>query len=110
MDKRYEEYLKEVEEMIQAGLLKNYTPKSFEEWHRSDYLDRIESYWMAEYNGNTFPDEVWEDGYDTDSDLDAKCEQLQYRITDLINDCYEKQLPIPLATRKVWKVLRSNKV
>jgi len=103
---RYLEYLEEIKQLTDAGVLKNHVPMSFEEWHREDYKDRIESYWMQEHGGRLFCEECWED-FDDDGDGEIS-DQLYHSLMDLIENCYESKESIPNAANRVAKIFRSN--
>ena len=83
-------------------------PKTIYEWHKEDYADRVELYWMLEYEGHTFPEEIWADGYEDDPQLEADCEVVRDRIWGLIEDGYNNRQSVASVARRISKAIREN--
>lgn len=106
MNRRYEEYLKTVEGMIQSGVLKgNFTPKSFREWHREDYTDRVEEYYMREYNGKLFCEEAWPDNIS-----EEEGDKVYHEICDIVEKAYRMKLPVNEPARLLSKLFSYRQI
>lgn len=113
-DNTINQYLKYLEDFkhfavsIKTFSGKDVKPKPIEEWYKEDYADRVELYWMLEYDGKTFPEEIWKDGYEDDPQLEADCEVLHGRIWDLIENGYNSGQSVSSVAKQIWQILRKN--
>lgn len=95
MKSRYQNYLKNIQEMTKSGILKNnFIPKSFADWHKEDYKDRVEEYYITEYCGTLFCEKCW-----NANRTEEEGDEIYNKISDIIDACYKKKLPITVPAR-----------
>lgn len=89
MKKQYQEYIETAKMLAKLSNIKNPKIMSYEEWHKYEYENKVETYLIQEYGLGLLCQEVFNDNRsEEEGDL------MWHMVKDYLDDCYEKNLPI----------------